>query len=226
MTAEPITRSQVMKDLQALMDAHGVKLKALDGWLVTGNTFPAMRGSWLPQIGNQPTGRLDIQVVVDGKRLMTESFAGMGEGPGRYADALRNFSLGSLHVMLSALWARPQTNKVSVENWTSPDISWKAHVGEFVSRCLGPDEIAYPTKLLGRFQKALMEHDLDARVHWLRSFYSNTGGGEALVEVLLDNERWKIGEEVLSRADWPHSDYYYSLRNFLIIEPLRQKELA
>ena len=219
MTEVAVSKDGVLADLQTLMKAHGVALDRHEGWLITGGGYPALRGAWHPQIGNQPTGRLDIQVVLDSERVIDECFAGVGDGQARYVDAMQNFSLGSLHVMRSALWGS-RHEKVLTENWQSPTADWRAHVGEFVSRCLGPDEISFPANLLDILQNALMQADLQPGVHWLRTFYSNTGGGESLVEVLLDNRKWQSGEAAVAKAGWPSSNYYYSLRNFLILEHL------
>lgn len=211
-----IEQDEVTKHLQALMQANGVELTAYEGWLVTNSALPAIRGNWLHQIGNQEVGRLDIQVVTGADRVINESFAGLGDGAERYKDALQNFQLGSLHVLLSALWSRPH-EKVLVEDWRSPSGHWKAHVGEFVSRCLGPDEIVFPPDLLDVIKDTLMQVQPEPGMHWLRTFYSNPGSSDPVVEVLLDNEKWVAGEQAVSQADWPSSDYYYSLRNFLIL---------
>lgn len=213
-----MSQDEVMADLQALLKSNGVDLSFHDGWLISENGLPAIRGNWFQQIGNQQTGRLDIQVVLEKDRVIDECFAGVGDDRARYLDALQNFSLGSLHVLLSALWARPFKDRVLVENWQSPMASWKAYVGEFVSRCLGPDEITFPQDLLDNIQNALLDADLNPGLHWLRTFYSNTGNGDPVMEVLLDNERWEAGMQAVSGAAWQSSDYYYSLRNFLILE--------
>ncbi|MCP4318748.1 MAG: hypothetical protein GY789_22825 [Hyphomicrobiales bacterium] len=211
-------QDEVMANLQELMKAHGVELTHHEGWLFSGDGLPAIRGTWFQQIGNQQTGRLDIQVVLDNDKVIDECFAGVGDDRERYLDALQNFSLGSLHVLLSALWARPFKDQVLIESWQSAKGNWKAYVGEFVSRCLGPDEIMFPRDLLDIIQNALMKADLDPGVHWLRTFYSNTGNGDPVLEVLLDNEKWEAGMQAVSGASWQPSDYYYSLRNFLILE--------
>ena len=211
------SQNEVMEQLQAVMQAHGVDLVPYSGWLVTDNGFPAMRGNWLHQIGNQEIGRLDVQVLLDNDQTIGESFAGLGDGRARYEDALQNFQLGSVPVMLSALWGKPQ-EKVLVESWFSAETAWTVHVGDYVTRCLGPDGIVFPSNLLDVIKDSLMRAALEPGRHWLRTFYSDPGAGDPVIEVLLDNEKWLSGEVALMTADWLSSDYYYSLRNFLILE--------
>ncbi|MEM9107111.1 MAG: DUF6348 family protein, partial [Pseudomonadota bacterium] len=110
-------------------------------------------------------------------------------------------------------------DKVLVETWSSNDVHWKAHVGEYVTRCLGPEEIGYPIDLVDVIKTALMQAELGPGRHWLRTFYSNTGAGDPVVEILLDNQPWQAGEMAIMTAEWINSEYYYSLRNFLILEP-------
>ncbi|WP_136660224.1 DUF6348 family protein [Nitratireductor sp. XY-223] len=215
--AAPST-DEVREHLKALMAAHGVALSDYKDWLVTGEELPAMRGNWIHQIGNQEIGRLDIHVLPDRDRVINESFAGVGSDGERYGDALQNFQLGSLHVLLSALWAQPH-DSVVVQDWQFPSGRWTVHIGEFVSRCLGPDEVDFPPDLLDVIKNALLRADLTPEVHWLRTFYCKPGGGDTVVEVLLDNAEWAEGEQAVSQAHWPASDYYYSLRNFLILVP-------
>ncbi|WP_419906097.1 DUF6348 family protein [Hoeflea sp.] len=208
----------VMEHLKVLMHDRGIALSHYKGWLVTGQELPAMRGNWFHQIGNQEIGRLDIQVLFGKDRVVNESFAGVGTGGERYMDALKNFELGSLNVLLSALWAQRQDN-VIVEDWQSPRGAWSAHIGAFVTRCLGPDDVSFPQDLLERIRKTLLNGDLAPEAHWLRTFYCNPGSSDAVVEVLLDNESWGPGESSVSQAQWTPSDYYYSLRNFLVLLP-------
>ena len=214
-----VDREEVMEQLGAIMKARGIELRSYLGWLVTDHGFPAMRGNWLHQVGNQDIGRLDVQVLLKNEQMIDESFAGLGDGEERYGDALQNFELGSLPVLLSALWGMGQ-DKVLVETWSSEAAAWTVHVGEYVTRCLGPEEVGFPPDLVDVLKEALMRGELEPGRHWLRTFYSNTGAGDPVVEVLLDNEKWLPGELAVMTAEWSSSEYYYSLRNFLILEPL------
>lgn len=213
-----VDRDEVMDRLEAIMKAQGVDVRPYLGWLVTDYGFPAVRGNWLQQIGNQDVGRLDIQVLLKNEQMIDESFAGLGDDQERYGDALQNFELGSLPVLLSALWGKPQ-DKVLVETWSSNSVRWTAHVGEYVTRCLGPEEIGYPIDLVDVIKTALMQAELEPGRHWLRTFYSNPGSGDPVVEILLDNKQWPAGEQAIMTAEWIDSEYYYSLRNFLFLEP-------
>ena len=172
-----VDRDAVMEQLQAIMKARGIDMRSYLGWLVTDYGFPAMRGNWLHQVGNQDIGRLDVQVLLKNEQMIDESFAGLGEGNERYEDAFQNFELGSLPVMLSALWGLPQ-QKVLVETWSSEQAQWTAHVGEYVTRCLGPEEIGFPPDLVDVIRETLMRAELEPGRHWLRTFYSNTGAGD------------------------------------------------
>ncbi len=213
-----VDRDEVMDRLGAIMKARGVVMRPYLGWLVTEFGFPALRGNWLNQIGNQDVGRLDVQVLLKNEQMIDESFAGLGDDRDRYEDAFQNFELGSLPVLLSALWKNPQ-DKVLVETWSREEEHWTAHVGEYVTRCLGPEEIGYPPDLVDVIKDALMQADLGPGRHWLRTFYSNTGAGDPVVEILLDNKPWQAGELAVMTAEWTNSEYYYSLRNFLMLEP-------
>ncbi|WP_193369063.1 DUF6348 family protein [Pelagibius marinus] len=206
--------------LQNLLKAHGVELTLRDGWLRSGDGYPALRAAWYPHPND--TGRLDIQVALQDGRVIEECFAGVGEGSEGLHDALRNFSMSSLHVLLAVLWDRLDGEQVDVEEWQSGSATWKAYIGAFVHRVSSDPDVEYPNNAFEVVQHAAEKEALAPGLHWIRTFFCDVGNGETVIEALLDNDTWAAGAEAYARLEWQKGKGFYSLRNFLMLEVPQQ----
>lgn len=219
-----MTPDEFTTALQRLMAAHGIATTERDGWLRGEYGHPALRAIWHPGPWPENPGQLDIQVALQDGRVIEECFVGIGEEPEGCRDAVRHFIMSSFHVLLAALWRHPGDEQVAVEDWVVGAETWKAYIGDFVRRFSHAD-VEPPLNAFEAIAQAAKREKLPPGVHWIRTYFSDPGNGETIIETLLDNEIWDAGAEAYAALPWPTEKGFYSVRNFLILDvasPLSQ----
>ncbi len=205
--------TEIASELKRLMEAHGLACATRDDWVLPNGQLPAMRALWHP---GKSSGRLDIQVLVEKDVLIEECFAGIGSGEEGFHDALRNFMLNSLHVLLAAFWGKDDPDQVITETWQIAGNSFRAFIGNFGTRASAGYHAHVPHQLFPEIQSAITKQQLGPGLHWIRTFFCSIRG-EQTFEALLDNEEWLPGVECLKAIPWEETGGYYSVRNFLVL---------
>jgi len=199
--------------LQKLFEAHGLTCSIHNEWVLPNGSLPAIRGSWFPNIHN---GRLDIHVLLEENSMIEECFAGVGSGNAGFIDALQNFSVNSLHVLLAALWDKNNPEQVTTEKWLVNGRNYSAFIGGFGSRVSDGVSFQVPNELFPAIESAIRGESLASNIHWFRSFFCNLSGDKTH-EALIDNQLWQAGHDALVKVPWEHHDGYYSVRNFIVL---------
>lgn len=205
--------AEITKALQVLIEAHGLPCNIHNEWVLPNGTLPAVRGTWFPNIHN---GRLDIDVLLEENVMIEECFAGVGSGEAGFNDALQNFSVNSLHVLLAALWDINDPEQVTTEKWLINGKHYSAFVGNFGNRISAGVSFNVPSELFPAIESAIKAEPLTAKLHWVRSFFCNVSGDKTH-ESLLDNQPWQAGHDALVKVPWEYHERYYSVRNFIVL---------
>lgn len=214
-----ITQLDPAEILQRLLEAHGLLCDTEREWIVPNAELPAIRALWHPQPNS---GRLDIHVYVAKEVVIEECFAGIGVNDRGLHDAFHNFIANSLHVLLAALWNKPNPDEVLIEPWQIGQKSYTAYIGKFGTRASAGVQATVPATLFPALATAIQESGLSGGLHWVRTFFCNVAG-EQTFEALLDNQEWPAGMACLQNQPWEVSSGYYSVRNFIVLradEPL------
>ena len=199
--------------LRELLTRHGLKCAMEEQWVVPNNQLPAIRALWHPR---ETSGRLDVQVLMEKGLLLEECFAGIGTGHAAFADALNNFMVNSLHVLLSSLWGITDEEQVLSEQWNVLGRQFTATIGNVGIRTSAGVQVVPPKGLFEAIQTQICHETLPAGTHWFRTFFCNYAG-QHTYEALRDNEPWEGGITLLKRMPWPETDGYYSFRNFIVL---------
>ncbi len=205
--------AEITKAIQELFEAHGLPCSIHNEWVLPNGSLPAVRGSWFPNIHN---GRLDIHVLLEENVMIEECFAGVGAGKEGFMDALQNFSVNSLHVLLAALWDKNDPEQVTTEKWLVNGKNYSAYVGNFGNRVSSGVSFNVPSELFPAIETAIKAEPLAGKIHWFRSFFCNVSGDKTH-EALLNNELWQAGHDALVKVQWEHHEGYYSVRNFIVL---------
>ena len=208
--------TDTIKTLAKLFEAHGLTVAPHESWVVPNGELPAARLNW-HQAPKGKAGQLDVEVLLANSTLIRESFAGFGDGEDAFLNGLENFTRNSFHVMLAALWNVVEDEQVAVETWSISGRKWSAYVGNFGTRKSGSTDVSVPDTLFPAIECAIASETLQEESHWFRTFFCNIGPSDRTFEALMDNEEWSAGESALRSIDWPVSDSYYSVRNFLML---------
>ena len=198
-----------------LLEAHDVDVTSENDWIVPNGTLPAIRCVW-HEAPKKQTGRLDVHVLIEQNKMIEESFAGIGAGVPGLKDGFQNFAINSLHVLLAAFWDVSDNEQVLTEVWKFGSEEYKAFIGNFGIRGTGGGHLGVPENAFSFIENALKKTALSENVHWVRTFFCNIGK-ERIFESLLDNKDWRAGEKALKKVNWPESDGYYSVRNFIVL---------
>jgi hypothetical protein len=210
---EDPNQSTVSAALRDLLTRHGLECSTEQEWIVPDGQLPAIRAQWHPR---ETSGRLDVHVLLEKGRIIEECFAGIGTGRTGFADALNNFMVNSLHVLLSSLWGIKDDEQVASENWKIGGRQFTAYIGNFGRRASEGVRVDVPKDLFETIQNRICHEDLPDDIHWFRVFFCSLGG-QHTYEALRDNEPWEAGIEGLKGITWPETDRYYSFRNFIIL---------
>ena len=156
-----------------------------------------------------------------GAQPIIECFAGWGSSRERaVADAFNKLLLGSLHVLMDGLTRHVcDHEQTEVEHWSGADHAWQVFSGPLIQQhsgqsLLGPVYPQFMAQLT-----SLFESKVKPGPHWVRVFIGAYHGAVQTSEVLLDNEPWQEGLELLQAQPWTGAQEYQSVRHFLLALP-------
>ena len=208
--------------LKTVLTSHSLNVAPYKNWWVIEGGSPAFRASVhrVQEIREFISLQLDVEVfAAEHKVLIVESFGGAGGSIAEAVDrAFVNFAMSSFHVLLSALCGRTD-DQVTVERWTSSEREWRVWIGSVVVQAPDGKDQVVPDSLLQTIESLIRERRLEPRIHWARFFYANVAGENTECEFLLDGEPLECAQTALRGLDWAREDFYYSVRNFLIMLP-------
>lgn len=197
-----------------LFQAHGIRCLQHEGIAYPQERLPAIRATWYP---GESVGRLNVDVFLQDKRLLQESFAGLGsDDKAAFTQALENFCSNSLHVLLAALWGVADQERVTHQRWQIGEQRFDAYIGHLGLR--GTPRI--PDGFLDAITATIRSMPLDNRIHWLRNYYFSYQQHRT-VEALCDGELYQAGIDTLASLDWEATDELFSVRNFLMLIPVQ-----
>jgi Family of unknown function (DUF6348) len=210
---EDPNQSEVLEELRGLLSQHGLDCTMEPEWLVPNGRLPAIRAKWYPR---EKSGRLDVEVLLEKGRVIQECFVGIGTGRAGLENAMINFSLNSLHVLLSSLWNIKDDQQVLSEDWEMGGRPFTAYIGNFGRRASGGMRVEVPKDLFETIRNRICQEGLPGDIHWFRVFFCNVAG-QHTYEALKDNALWEAGLAGLKGIVWPETDGYYSVRNFIVL---------
>jgi hypothetical protein len=208
-----VDQFEMTKKLETIFLAHGISCGTEKEWVLPNRNLPAIRAVWHP---GEESGRLDVHVLVEKGILIEECFAGVGNGQKAFNDAIQNFMVNSLHVLLAAFWGMNDPDQVVTERWYVGKKHFTAYIGNIGTRASAGVSPFIPSELVSVIQSAAENELLPDGVHWVRVFFCNVAGQQTY-EVLLDNEPWLPGLSAVKAIQWQHSNGYYSGRNFIVL---------
>ena len=162
-----------------------------------------------------------VEIECDGRAIF-ESFVGWGQSPPEaVSQAMNCFSIDCFHVLLAALFDKVDEQQVEIQEWEIAGTPRQVTIGPLRTRGKAPVHAEQGQKLtecLDWLRTALKRHAFSRGIHWARFFYAQEAGRLISCEALRDNETWQELESEMAELEWPVSEEFYSVRNFLIIK--------
>lgn len=217
-----------------ILKSHSIEFsEEREGWVVfpkrsviapTGKRYSARSPKLAGQIVNEsqhPTFvnvQLDILVELLDRRVLIESFAGIGNNQEEaIANSLQNFLYNSLHVLLNAFFD-VKNEQATEEIWQINNKDWKAIIGGFGVKKFEDISVQVPENIFSTFEHLIKRQKLEQDIHWFRLFYAQQNKQMLDCETLFDNETWEEANKELAKLNWEKFEDYYSIRNFLILK--------
>ncbi|MER9521675.1 DUF6348 family protein [Mesorhizobium sp. M0614] len=176
----------------------------------------------------EPSGsgrRLVLEIYVFSPLLGTqpviESFVGLGDTREQAIfQAFGKFLIGVFHVLIEGLAEHVCENmQAEIAFWQRNDAGWKIYGGPVITQAAVECTLnrTYPA-FYARLEK-LFTAKVRPGSHFIRIFLASYGGALVGNEILLDNETWPEGQELLVDQDWHHGDGYQALRQVILALP-------
>ncbi|WP_155256307.1 DUF6348 family protein [Mesorhizobium loti] len=171
------------------------------------------------------THRLVVEIYIFSPLLETqpaiESFVGMGSTREEATfQAFGKFLIGVFHVLIEGLAHHVCENmQAEIEFWRRNDAGWKVFGGPVITQAAAESTLnqAYPA-FYARLER-LFAANVRPGSHFVRIFLASHDGAMVGHEVVLDNETWPEGQELLVGQDWHHGDGYQAVRQVILALP-------
>ncbi|MER9405832.1 DUF6348 family protein [Mesorhizobium caraganae] len=156
-----------------------------------------------------------------GTQPVIESFVGLGDTREEAIfQAFGKFLIGVFHVLIESLAKHVCDNmQADIEFWQRSDASWKVYGGPVITQAAMECTLnqRYPA-FYAQLEK-LFSASVPPGSHFVRIFMASYEGALVGYEVLLDNETWPEGQELLVGQDWYHNEGYQALRQVILALP-------
>ena len=206
--------------LEELFKTHGFKSEIYEDWVIPEGSDYAMKGYWYPE-ATDSTGQLTIELFINSEIVMVESFSGQGESnKERLKQAFASFVYHTFPVFFVAVWGK-ESDAVSTEILKIGDSEFTVYIGNRgIVNYDKSKELIISEGYDKRVQEIILDESLDREFHWFTFFYANLNGLDSYAEILKDNSKLVSSAERFKKLNWQRSNYYYAVRQFLIVKKI------
>lgn len=223
--SHPASSERTLDELEAAIRAHGLEVtRQGDGLSVDeGRLLLQARVFDRNPAGGQATVVLEVcaHSPALGDDPIIECFAGWGSSRERaIANAFGRLLTGSLHVLMEGLTRHACDHaQAEIEHWVGTGHAWRVWSGPLLNQHSSQSTLtpAYP-QFMAQLT-ALFESRVPPGPHWVRVFLGACDGVVQGSEVLLDNQPWQEGHDLLLAQPWAPAQEYQSIRHFFLALP-------
>ncbi|MCA0393076.1 MAG: DUF6348 family protein [Proteobacteria bacterium] len=210
--------------LEDAIHAHGIRAAFADG------SFSLPSGLRLTPLVHemdsvQGQHAVSLEILAEspllGRDLVSECFAGFASTQTEAINqAFGKFLLGTFHVLIEALTDHKCSEcQAELEHWSGQSGSWTVFSGPLLSQHSSQSVLTPTYSAALETLQYEFEQTQPSGPHWIRVFVAAYHDSLQATEVLLDNELWAQGVEMVTRQDWQPSNEYQSIRHFLLAMP-------
>jgi len=222
-----LLETDINKQLLEILGQFDLKFNKMEDFYFVDDRFPGITGMVfeMERYDDSVIIQVDVHILLPNQTII-ESFVGHASSVEEaIADALEQFEVNVVHVLISAFWENAKTieNGVGLEQWDINGYRWQAVVGNYGYRGSLPIEDVVLDELFDIIKDEIHSLPLEKDIYAIRSVYTNVGDGRKVTEALLNNEEFVSLENKIAKLPWKNSDEYYSVRNFILVMKLEVK---
>ncbi len=218
---EDVQSGSLEDDIKEMLTRHGLKdVSQHEGWVLVGNTLPALRGDYLvhSQRDDSCSVRVDFKLAVREGRHIIECYGDFGSDIRQaIGKNLYKFCVGALHVFLSAYWDHHEPDQVDKETWRANGHVWDTYLSSMINYVSEGQKAGFPKDYMARLEQAICSLPLSEEEHWVSVFFFNLKN-EWTIEVKLDNDIHDGLIQSVRAMDWPSADGMYTQRQFILLK--------
>jgi hypothetical protein len=219
-----LLETDINEQLLEIFGQYNLQFEKIEDFYFSNNQFPGITGQVfeMERYEESVVVQVDIHILLP-EQTIIESFVGHALSVEEaMAEALEQFQVNVLHVLISAFWeeAKQVENGVGLEQWYINGHRWQAVVGNYGYRGTAEINDVVLDELFETIKEEIHALPLEKDIYAIRSVYTNVGDGRKVVEALLNNEEFPSLENAILNLPWKILDEDYSIRNLIIVMKL------
>jgi len=219
-----LLETDINEQLLEIFGQYNLQFEKIEDFYFSNNQFPGITGQVfeMERYEESVVVQVDIHILLP-EQTIIESFVGHALSVEEaMAEALEQFQVNVLHVLISAFWeeAKQVENGVGLEQWYINGHRWQAIVGNYGYRGTAEINDVVLDELFETIKEEIHALPLEKDIYAIRSVYTNVGDGRKVVEALLNNEEFPSLENAILNLPWKILDEDYSIRNLIIVMKL------
>ena len=222
-----LLETDINEQLLEIFGQYNLQFEKMEDFYFVNNQFPGITGQVfeMERYDDSLIIQVDIHVLLPNQTII-ESFVGHANSVEEaIAEALEQFQVNVLHVLISAFWeeAKQVENGVGLEQWYINGHRWQAVVGNYGYRGTAEINDVVLDELFETIKEEIHALPLEKDIYAVRSVYTNVGDGRKVAEALLNNEEFPSLESAILKLPWKILDEDYSIRNLIIVMKLESE---
>jgi len=219
----------INKTLVAMLEKYEMEVGQTDDYFFVDGMFPGIvaQAFEMEDFGTSVVVQVDITMLFPEQHFVESFVAQAGTVEEAVADAMDQFEVNVLHAFIMAFWenAKKEENGVGTDVWEINGHRWQAVVSNYGYR--GAEEFDNVIDDLDTLYVAIEEQikafPAEENIYAIRTVYTNTSEGEAVVETYINNQEFPALNDAVSNLGWKTSSSFYSVRNLVLLMKLEDE---
>jgi len=219
----------INKTLVAMLEKYDMKVEQTDDYFFVDGLFPGIvaQAFEMEDFGTSVVVQVDITMLFPEQHFVESFVAQAGTVEDAVADAMDQFEVNVFHAFIMAFWegAKKEENGVGTAVWEINGHRWQGVVSNYGYR--GAEEFNDVIDDLDTLYVAIEEQikafPAEEDIYAIRTVYTNTSEGEAVVETYINNQDFPALNDAVSNLGWKASDSFYSVRNLVLLMKLKDE---
>ncbi|QHT65566.1 hypothetical protein GXP67_02245 [Rhodocytophaga rosea] len=214
-------KENINLELLDLLQQHGIQAALVNGQVKV-KTHPQLTIDSQVNFQEYPQGvasQLDVLVETPDQQIV-ECFGDIGETKQQARqNNIKNFCRNSFHPLIACFFDYP-IQDINVETWQIDSQTYQVYIGNYGTKSNAGVVKGIPDTLFSQLENYIKQIPFNQSYHWIRWYIRYNQGVVDPIEFLIDNQPDEGGSKVIEAIQWPRSDGYYSVRQFILLKKI------